>query len=282
MSLTLYYHPLASFCHKVLLALYENGTPFEARVIDLSKDSDSTELRNIWPIRKFPVIRDHDRKRDVPESSIIIEYLDHYFPGATRLIPVGADEALDVPQWDRIFDLYVHLPMQKIVGDSMRSKDKAAETGIADIHSTLETSYAMIDRRMASRTRAAGTTFSMADCAAAPALFYTNAVQPFAAEHTNLAAYFDRLAERPSFRRVIDQARPYFPMFPFVSARPGGPTVDRDGSRIEPSARARHSRFLSPNVQANLSLGPKPPHPTRPTRQITFNNESASDVLRIP
>ncbi len=220
MSLTLYYHPLASFCHKVLVALYENGTPFEPRLIDLSQESDRAALRDVWAIRKFPVVRDHDRGRDIPESSVIIEYLDRYFAGPIRLIPADADEALDMRLWDRIFDLYVQLPMQRIVADRLRAKDKADEIGVAEARSTLKTAYAMIDRRMASRTWAAGKSFSMADCAAAPALFYAGVVEPFPVEHGNLAAYFDRLFERPSFRRVIDEARPYFPMLPFASAIP--------------------------------------------------------------
>jgi len=220
MSLTLYYHPLASFCHKVLVALYENGTPFRPRVIDLSKEPDRAELRDIWTFRKFPVVRDHDRNRNIPESSVIIEYLDRYFAGPVRLIPADADEALDVRLWDRIFDLHVQFPMQRIVADRRRARDKADEIGVAEARSTLQTAYAMIDRRMASRSWAAGKAFSMADCAAAPALFYAGVVEPFPAVHRNLAAYFDRLVERPSFRRVIDEARPYFPMFPFASAIP--------------------------------------------------------------
>jgi len=220
MSLTLYYHPLASFCHKVLIALYENDTPFAPRVIDLSKDSDSAELRGIWPIRKFPVIRDHDREQDVAESSIIIEYLDRHFPGPTRLVPQAPDEALDARLWDRIFDLYVQLPMQKIVGDRLRAKDKGDEAGVAEARAALKIAYGMIERRMASRTWAAGNAFSMADCSAAPALFYAGAVEPFPTGFANLAAYFDRLVGRPSFKRVIEQARPFFPMFPFADAIP--------------------------------------------------------------
>jgi glutathione S-transferase len=220
MFLTLYYHPLASFCHKVLIALYENGTPFEPRLIDLSKESDSAELREIWPVRKFPVVRDHERKRDIPESSVIIEYLDRHFAGPVRLIPADESDALEARLWDRIFDLYVQLPMQRIVTNRLRAKDKVDEIGVAEARSVLQTSYAMIDRRMASRSWAAGDAFSIADCAAAPALFYSGVIEPFPNEHKNLAAYFDRLAQRQSFRRVIDEARPYFPMFPFASAIP--------------------------------------------------------------
>ena len=220
MSLTLYYHPLASFCHKVLIALYENGTPFEPRLIDLSKESDQAELRAIWPFRKFPVVRDHGRKRDIPESSVIIEYLDRHFAGSVKLIPEDEFEALDARLWDRIFDLYVQLPMQRVVTNRLRAQDKADEIGVAEARSVLQTAYTMIDRRMASRTWPAGNAFSMADCAAAPALFYAGMIEPFPAACANLAAYFERLVTRPSFKRVIDEARPYFPMFPFASAIP--------------------------------------------------------------
>jgi glutathione S-transferase len=220
MSLTLYYHPLSSFCHKALIALYEHGTRFEKRLIDFSKEADRTELLNVWPVGKFPVIRDHDRGRDIPETSIIIDYLDRHFAGMTKLIPADADEAIDVRFWDRFFDLYVHLPMQKIVGDSFRPKGKADEVGVGEARATLKNSYGMIDRRMASRNWAAGNAFSMADCAAAPALFFANAVEPFPAGHKSVAAYFDRLAARPSYKRVLEEAKPYLAMFPFAGAIP--------------------------------------------------------------
>jgi glutathione S-transferase len=216
MSLTLYYHPLASFCHKVLIALYESGIEFEKRLINLAGGEDRAELQAIWPLCKFPVIRDQARARELPETTIIIEYLDRFFAGERPLIPADWEDALDVRLWDRIFDNYVQVPMQRIVSDRMRG----ATGDLSNERATLETAYAMIDRRMASRTWAAGRGFSMADCAAAPALFFAGAVQPFPAKFGHLKAYFDRLTVRPSFQRVIEEAKPYFSLFPFADDIP--------------------------------------------------------------
>lgn len=216
MSLTLYYHPLSSYCHKVLIALYENGIEFERRIIDLADDADRAELQAIWPIGKFPVIRDHAHKRDLPESTVIIEYLDRFYPGAHPLIPSDWEAALDVRLWDRFFDNYLQVPIQRIVGDRIRS----ANGDLTRERSTLETAYGMLDRQMASRTWVASQDFSMADCAAAPALFYASTLQPFPDEFCHLRAYFDRLTQRPSFQRVIDEAKPYFSLYPFADAIP--------------------------------------------------------------
>ena len=211
MSLTLYYHPLAGYCWKALVALYENGTEFEKRVIDLGNPADRSELEAAWPIVKFPVIRDHTRKRDVAESTIVIEYLDHYFPGARPLVPSDFDAAMDVRLWDRVFDNYVNAPMQAYVADRMRGSkgDMSAE------QSMLEKAYAMIDRRMEGREWVAGAAFSMADCSAVPALFYARTVYPFPAGMGNLVAYFERLMARASVKRVIEEAKPFFKWYPF-------------------------------------------------------------------
>jgi glutathione S-transferase len=216
MTLTLYYHPLASFCHKVLVALYEHGVEFEKRIVDLAKDSDRAELQAIWPFGKFPVLRDHARQRDVPETTIIIEYLDRFFAGERALIPPDWEDALEVRLWDRIFDNYVQGPMQQIVADRIRN----ARGDLSGERATLQTAYAMIDRRMASRTWIAPPGFSMADCAAAPALFYAETVLPFPHDFTHLRAYYDRLMERPSFRRVLEEAKPWFALYPFADAIP--------------------------------------------------------------
>jgi glutathione S-transferase len=216
MSLTLYYHPLSSFCHKVLIALYESGCAFEKRIIDLGNETDRAELRAIWPFCKFPVLRDHDRHRDVAESSLIIEYLDHFFSGAHPLIPSNWEDALEVRHWDRLFDNYVHAPMQQIVSDRISN----AQDALTSQRATLETAYGMIERHMSSRTWVSGQHFSMADCAAAPALFYASTVQPFPKGFSNLSAYLDRLTQRPSFQRVLKEARPYFSMYPFADALP--------------------------------------------------------------
>jgi len=216
MSLTLYYHPLASYCHKVLVALYETGTEFEKRVVDLSNEADKSELQAIWPMGKFPVIRDHVHRRDLPESTIIIEYLDRVFPGARPLIPSDWEGALEVRLWDRFFDNYLQGPMQQIVGDRIRS----ANADMSNERTTLQTAYRMINRQVMSKTWVAGAEFSMADCAAAPALFYASTVQPFPGELSHLGAYFDRLTQRPSIQRVLDEAKPYFSLYPFADCIP--------------------------------------------------------------
>ena len=216
MSLTLYYHPLASFCQKVLIALYENGTRFERRIIDLGNEVDRAELQALWPFRKFPVIRDHARQRDVPETTVIIEYLDRFFAGERPLIPGDWEKALEVRLWDRLFDNYVQGPVTQIVNDRL----SGAQGDLTSQRATLETAYGMIDRRMTSRTWVSGQHFSMADCAAAPALFYASTLQPFPDEFSYLRAYFDRLVERPSIQRVIEEAKPYFSLYPFADAIP--------------------------------------------------------------
>lgn len=214
MSLTLYYHPLASFCHKVLIALYEHDIAFDKRLIDLGAESDRNALQSVWPIGKFPVIRDGERV--VPESSTIIEYLDHVHSKAAKLVPSDWEAALEVRSWDRHFDNYVQVPVQQIVLDRLRG----AGGDMAQERALLATSYAMIERQLAGRTWIAGQDFSMADCAGAPALFYAATLVPFAEGQSNLRAYFERLMARPSVRRVLDEAKPYFAMYPFAEAIP--------------------------------------------------------------
>jgi glutathione S-transferase len=216
LPLTLYYHPLASFCHKVLIALYENGTAFDKRIINLGEEADRAELEAIWPLCKFPVIRDHERKRDVPETSVIIEYLDRYFPGAQPMIAADWDVALDVRLWDRFFDNYVQEPMQIIVTGHLTGMqcDQTKE------RTKLKTAYKMIEKRMTTRSWMCGEAFSMADCAAAPALFYAATILPFPEEYSHLNDYFERLVTRPSVQRVLDEAKPYFSLYPFVDDIP--------------------------------------------------------------
>ncbi|MES2584847.1 MAG: glutathione S-transferase family protein [Pseudomonadota bacterium] len=216
MAFTLYYHPLSSFCHKVLVALYENDIAFEGRIIDLGAAKDRAELGALWPFCKFPVLGDSERQRNLPESSIIIEYLDQFAAVQHRLIPVDFNDALQVRLWDRIFDTYVHKPMQDIVLDHILG----GKGDMTATRATIQTAYAMIDQHLAASPWAAGQAFSMADCAAAPALFYAHIVEAFPEQHVHLRAYFDKLMDRPSVQRVLAEAKPYFPMYPFRSAIP--------------------------------------------------------------
>lgn len=214
MPLKLYFHPLASFCHKVLIALYENDTAFEPHIVDLGDAGQAAALKAMWPIRKFPVLRDEDHDRTIPESSIIIEYLDQHRPGRTRFLPAEPERARECRLRDRFFDLYVHEPMQKIVTDKLRPAGQNDSLGVQQAKAQLQTAYDLIEKDMAARTWAIGDAFTMADCAAAPALFYADKVVPFAPTHKHTAAYFNRLKERPSYARVLKEAQPYFAMFP--------------------------------------------------------------------
>lgn len=216
MPLTLYYHPLASFCQKVLVALYENATAFERRIIDLGDPKDRSELLALWPFGKFPVIRDPAREQVVAETSIIIEYLDRYHAGERRLIPENWEDAFRVRKWDRLFDTYVQVPMQQIVAAHMRGE----QGDVGPQRAMIETAYGMVDRHMASGTWVGSRAFSLADCSAAPALFYASTIQPLPAKLGHLRAYVERLMDRPSVRRVLEEARPYFSSYPFASAIP--------------------------------------------------------------
>jgi glutathione S-transferase len=220
MALILYYHPLASFCHKVLIALYENKTPFEGRIVDLGDQASSAAFLNLWPVGKIPVLRDEKRNQTIPETSIIIEYLGRFYPGSIVLLPADPDLNLQARLWDRFFDLYVNAPMQKIVTDRLRPDGWNDPHGVAEAEATLMTSYAMIEQQMTNRRWAIGEQFSIADCAAAPALFYAETVLPFSKSHQRIAAYFERLYERPSFIRTIEEAQPYFNLFPLREAMP--------------------------------------------------------------
>ena len=214
MSLTLHFHPLSSFCHKVLIALYENDTPFTPKLVNLQDEGERAALRALWPVGKFPVLRDDARGETVPESSVIIEYLDQHYPGKTRFIPAEGEQARATRMSDRFFDLHIHQHMQKIVGDRLRPADRKDPHGVEDARTRMATALGMAEQDMASRTWAAGEAFTLADCAAAPALFYADKVAPFAGTYPNLIAYLDRLKQRLSYARVLKEAAPYFKYFP--------------------------------------------------------------------
>ena len=213
MSLTLHFHPLASYCWKALIALYENDIPFTPNLVDLGNAGERAALVKLWGVGKFPVLRDEARNETVPESSIVVEYLDQHYRGRTRFIPDDPARALQTRLRDRFYDLYVHLPMQKIMGDRLRPADKKDPHGVEEARAQLRTSYAMIEQ-MDGGAWAMGGNFSLADCAAASPLFYGSMVVPFGDANKKLAAYFERLKARRSFARVLKEAEPYFQMVP--------------------------------------------------------------------
>ena len=214
MALTLYLHPLASFCHKVLIALYENAIPFAPHVVDLGNPVERDELKKIWPFAKFPVLRDAARGRTVPESTTIIEYLAQHYPGPSKLIPDDPELAAQARAGDRFYDLNLHLPMQKVVGDKLRPADRHDPVGVEEAWRQMRTALRIADNEMATRRWAIGEHFSMADCAAGPPLFFTNLMLPLADEFPHVSAYLDRLKKRPSLARVLAEAQPYLSMFP--------------------------------------------------------------------
>jgi glutathione S-transferase len=215
MALTLYMHPLASFCQKVLIAFYENGASFEPRLVDLGNPAEREAFQRVWPPGQFPVLRDQARDRVIPESTIIIEYLAQHYPGKLALVPSDPELALETRRWDRFFDLNVDVPMQKVVTDTLRPEGQHDPFGVEQARQTLRTAYDVLETHLVGRTWANGAEFSMADCAAAPALFYARYVISLD-EHPHTAAYYARLEQRPSCRRVVDEARPWFHNFPLA------------------------------------------------------------------
>jgi glutathione S-transferase len=214
-SLTLYFHPLSSFCHKVLIALYENGTPFTPHTVDLSDVASTGDFKKIWPVGKFPVLGDDAAGRIIPESTGIIEYLARHYPGPVKLIPDNAEAALQARAGDRFYDLNLHLHMQKVIGDRRRPTGRNDPFGVEHARGLIETALAIADKEMAARTWAAAEAFTMADCAAAPPLFYIDfAIAPLAGRYDNLAAYLDRLKQRPSYARALKEAEPFLKYVP--------------------------------------------------------------------
>lgn len=206
----LYAHPFSSYCQKALIALYENGTPFEFRLLE--GDAAFAELTALWPVRKFPVLQDGDRT--VVEATAIVEHLAVHRPGPVRLIPDDPVAAVEVRMMDRVFDHYVSTPQQKLVADALRPADDRDPYGVVEAKRMLDTSYAWLDQRLAGREWATDHGFSLADCAAAPALFYADWSHPIDDRFVTLKAYRARLLARPSMARAVDEARPYRAYFP--------------------------------------------------------------------
>jgi glutathione S-transferase len=206
----LYAHPFSSYSQKVLIALYENRIPFDYR--NLEDAQANAELTALWPMRRFPVLVDGDRT--VIEATCVIEYLDLHYPGPVELIPEDRDTALQVRMLDRFFDNYISTPQQKVVLDCLRPEIDRDLHGVKEARAMLETAYAWLDQYMATREWAVGATFTLADCAAAPFLFYADWTHPIDARFTHVRTYRERLLARPSFKRAVDEARPYRAYFP--------------------------------------------------------------------
>lgn len=213
MALVLHYHPLAAFCWKPLIALYENDVAFARVVVDLGDPASTEEFRRVWPMLRFPVLRDEERGTTVAESTTVITYLDRFHPGRTRFVPDDPDLGWKVEMWDRFFDFYIAEPMQRIVGDRLRPAESRDPFGVKQARATLRKAYAVLEERYLTEAFVGAGGLTLADCAAAPALFYAHAVEPISAGSPGLA-YLRTLMLRPSFRRVLQEAEPFFEFFP--------------------------------------------------------------------
>jgi glutathione S-transferase len=193
----IYQHPFALYCQKVLVALEELGVPY--RSLEEQRDFDRAQLAELWPPASIPVLRDGDRV--IGETSIIIEHV-----AGARLVP-----SLEARLWDRLCDGYVSDSVQAVVYDTLF--ERFDERAVAQARERLEMAYGMLEARLAEHEFLAGDAFTIADCAAAPGLFYALAIHPWD-EHPALTRYYRALARRPAVARVIEAARPYRHLFP--------------------------------------------------------------------
>ena len=208
--LILYGHPISSYTWKVLTALYENATPFESIVVDQNTYADFIAK---WPMGKFPILIDSGRGTMTTETSVIIEYLDIHYPGRTRFIPRDADAALETRRWDRIFD-HLNTTMSKIVVDNIRPADQRDPYGVEEAKRIIAGIYTVIEAQLGARDFIVGDDFTMADCSAAPALWYATRNAPLDGKYPRIAAYLERLTARPSFARAVKESEPLFHMYP--------------------------------------------------------------------
>ncbi|HUP90939.1 MAG TPA: glutathione S-transferase family protein [Solimonas sp.] len=212
MSLVLYGHAFSSYTQKVLIALYENRTPFEFRGLGPDTPQHSAEWLSRWPLGKFPLLVDGERS--VVETSIIIEYLQLAHPGPVRLLPADPMAALEVRFLDRFFDLHVMSPMQRAVGGALTGDPVKRQEAMVFAVEKLEIAYTWLEGQLAGKAWAAGADFTLADCAAAPSLFYADWTHRISEAFPLLRAYRARLLARPSFARAVEEARRFRPLFP--------------------------------------------------------------------
>ncbi len=211
-GLILYAHPFSSYCQKVLVALYENSTPFEWRLLSPDFPQALQDWAALWPLKRMPVLVDDGRT--IVEASIIIEHLGLEHPGPASLLPADPRAALEVRTMDRFFDNYISTPQQRIVFDSLRPEDQRDLRGVTEARAMLDTAYAWLDQWLDNRVWAAGEDFSLADCGAAPFLFHADWTHRIDPRFARVSAYRQRLLARPSFARAVEEARPYRPLFP--------------------------------------------------------------------
>ncbi len=211
MTLRLFAHPLSSYSQKALIALYELALPFEFELLHSGNPAAYAELMRLWPIGKFPLLVDGDTV--IPEATLIVEHLDA-LAGGGRLVPAEPEARREVRLLDRVFDNYIATPQQRVVFDLAREPDRRDRHGVEEAHAQIEKSYGWLEERLAGRAWAAGDAFTLADCGAAPMLFYADWFQPIGARFPTVASYLARLRRRPSVERAVEEARPYRHLVP--------------------------------------------------------------------
>ena len=214
MALEFHFHPLSSYCWKGLIALYELGAPFEPIAVDLGDADQRAAYLKLSPFGKIPALRDTGRGAEIYETSVMIDYLDQHYPGPAPLVPQDRDAARAVRLADRLFDLYVHNVFQRIVADRLRPEGQGDALGVEQARGQLRDAYEVLEARLGGKTWAAGEAFTLADCAAAPALFYADLIEPIGGGRPALSAYLERLRARPSVARAIAEAKPFFQYYP--------------------------------------------------------------------
>jgi len=230
MTLQLWSHPLASFCHKVLIALAEKRIEFKSVLVDFGNPDSAAAFRKVWPMAKMPVLVDDDTGMTVGETTIILDYLEARFPESPRLLPMDLEGGLAARFWERFFDLYVELPMQKIVLDRLRPEGKGDAFGVEQAYAQLREAYGTIERQVADKTWVTGSDYTIGDCSASPALFYANTVEPIGSDCPAAKDYLERLMTRPSYARILREAEPYFGNFP-MPRKPDISILDREVAR---------------------------------------------------
>jgi glutathione S-transferase len=211
--LTFYYHPLSSYCWKALIGLYETGVEFTPVIVNLGDPVERASFLAVWPIGKFPVIQDTDAGEVYPEASIILEFLDRLSPTA-RLLPTDPKAALRARFLDRVFDLHVHEHMQRVIADRLRPAEDKHPASVSEARARLIIAYGYVEAQLQGRTWLTGDDFGIVECAALPALFYGDKVQALTEDLPLTRAYLERMMARPSVKRVLAEAEPYFKYYP--------------------------------------------------------------------
>ncbi len=229
MALEFWFHPLSSYCHKVLIALYEKSVPFTPVLLDFGDAQQAAAFRARWPMAKMPLLLDTGSGEQVVESSIMLEWLDARFDERPRLLPDDPAAALGARFWDRVFDQYVHAPVQAIVAERLRPEDRRDPFVVEDARARIRRAYAYIETNLGDDGWMLGQAFSMADCAASPALFYAHELEPIGEECPKTLAYRERLMLRPAYARALREAAPYFKYYP-MEKKPDISILDRSAA----------------------------------------------------